>query len=124
MRHVLNLGHTFGHAIEANNKWSHGTAVNFGLAIALEFSLQKKILTTKNFSLIYSTPLIQNYLVEKTDVVQCLKKITDLSSYFLHDKKMSAKGHIKFVFLERPGKPKVIETSVLEMITFAKRFCE
>ena len=40
-RALLNLGHTFGHAIETGmgyGKWLHGEAVACGMAVAAEFS--------------------------------------------------------------------------------------
>ncbi len=41
LRAILNLGHTFGHAIEADQgygKWLHGEAVGAGMAMACEMS--------------------------------------------------------------------------------------
>ena len=43
VRALLNLGHTFGHAIEAAlgyGKWLHGEAVSAGIAMALDTSLR------------------------------------------------------------------------------------
>ena len=55
IREILNLGHTFGHAIEASagysGKINHGEAIFIGMVLALEFSvylkLCKKILLEK-----------------------------------------------------------------------------
>ena len=44
MRAILNLGHTFGHAIEAAQgygKWLHGEAVAAGMVMAARFSRQR-----------------------------------------------------------------------------------
>ena len=47
-RALLNLGHTFGHALEAGCGFSdrllHGEAVALGMALAFEFSAQKGLL--------------------------------------------------------------------------------
>ncbi len=47
-RALLNLGHTFGHALEAGCGYSdrllHGEAVSLGMALAFEFSAQKGLL--------------------------------------------------------------------------------
>ena len=43
IRAILNLGHTFGHAIEtatAYKTWLHGEAVGFGMIMALDLSIR------------------------------------------------------------------------------------
>jgi len=56
IRKILNFGHTFAHAFEAalgySKKLNHGEAVILGIVTALKFSLNKKIITYKNYSLI------------------------------------------------------------------------
>ena len=50
---ILNFGHTFAHAIEANNKFSqinHGEAVLIGMKIATKISLLKKTCTMKTLN--------------------------------------------------------------------------
>jgi 3-dehydroquinate synthase len=46
-RALLNLGHTFGHAIEAESGWSllHGEAVAIGMALAFRFSAERGLCT-------------------------------------------------------------------------------
>ncbi|MFK7890157.1 MAG: 3-dehydroquinate synthase [Granulosicoccus sp.] len=47
MRALLNLGHTFGHAIEAAQgygKWLHGEAVGAGIAMALDLSQRLELI--------------------------------------------------------------------------------
>ncbi len=49
-RALLNLGHTFGHAIEQNlnyGDWLHGEAVALGILMAADLSVEKGWLTTK-----------------------------------------------------------------------------
>ncbi|MEZ5914649.1 MAG: hypothetical protein R3C42_03345 [Parvularculaceae bacterium] len=47
MRALLNLGHTFGHALEAMRGYSggllHGEAVAVGMALAFDFSVALKL---------------------------------------------------------------------------------
>ena len=46
-RALLNLGHTFGHAIESclgYGEWLHGEAVGYGMILAVEFSLKKQLI--------------------------------------------------------------------------------
>ncbi len=46
LRRVLNLGHTYGHALESHNRFrtSHGQAVAAGLMVAAEISVQRGLL--------------------------------------------------------------------------------
>lgn len=47
IRALLNLGHTFGHAIEAGlgyGQWLHGEAVSAGIAMAMDTSVRLKLL--------------------------------------------------------------------------------
>jgi len=49
MRAILNLGHTFGHAIETGQgygEWLHGEAVAAGMVLALELSAQRGWIAT------------------------------------------------------------------------------
>lgn len=51
IRHIFNYGHTFGHAIEAITHYAipHGQAVSIGMDLANYISLQRGILSKKNF---------------------------------------------------------------------------
>lgn len=53
IRAILNLGHTFGHAIEANEgygNWLHGEAVSVGMVMAVELSVRLKLLDAEVLS--------------------------------------------------------------------------
>ena len=48
LRALLNLGHTFGHAIEAEQgygQWLHGEAVAVGMILAAQLAVNKQLLT-------------------------------------------------------------------------------
>ena len=49
-RALLNLGHTFGHALEAaagfSDRLLHGEAIAIGMALAFEFSARRGLLPT------------------------------------------------------------------------------
>ena len=55
-RMLLNLGHTFAHAIEKELKYKvrHGEAVSVGLLMALRLSVLLKKTTINNYKLIES----------------------------------------------------------------------
>jgi 3-dehydroquinate synthase len=100
LRHVLNLGHTLGHALELHGKMPHGFAVLLGLEFAVKFSLQLGLLSpvsghsilgaiegalkiTRKHGLRRPAPLI------KRDLLKALRQ----------DKKLGPDGKVKFVFL-------------------------
>jgi 3-dehydroquinate synthase len=124
LRYSLNLGHTFGHIFEATHKIPHGVAVNMGLRMAIEFSAEKGLLKDQDRKKVYESPLMSGYLAKPTEVLKYLRKTKELSSFLLQDKKISKKGCLHFVFLVKPGKPKVLEVPVQEMIAFAKRLSD
>src|SRR5205814_2347065 len=56
LRRVLNLGHTFGHALEVQtgyNKLLHGEAVGFGLAVAAGVARQRALCSRNTLERIF-----------------------------------------------------------------------
>ena len=102
VRAKLNLGHTFGHAIEHEARLhgadiTHGEAVAMGIVLAAELSerlgVAQKGMSAQlkaDFSRL-SLPVASPYPVE--DLVEALRK----------DKKAVAGGKVKFVLLRAPG---------------------
>ncbi len=100
LRKILNLGHTFAHAIEVeqNHKIKHGMAVIAGIGCALHLSNKLGLMNDK---------YLENYLsliIEFRDEIK-LKKYNSESIYniMLRDKK-NKKGSINFVLIEKAGK--------------------
>ena len=99
LRHVLNLGHTIGHAIEAASGYSryrHGEAVGVGLLAALRLSdapdLREEVeAILRRLGL----PVDLDPAVEVDDVLAALGR----------DKKRTAAG-VGFVLLSEPGFPR------------------
>lgn len=113
VRRILNLGHTFGHAIEAfshtqgQRPLSHGKAVGIGLVAALYLSVQKlgldaMVLTRYRQALSHLVD-IPHYTLRDTET---------LLGYMRQDKK-NAGGDIRCVLLQAPGAP-VIDLPVAE----------
>ena len=101
-RMLLNLGHTFGHAIENSlgyGRLLHGEAVLLGLWAAVELSCLTK--PARRDSLSGYRDLIEGLMPcvprRKINVDRLLEAITI-------DKKRSRRGH-NYVLLERPGRP-------------------
>lgn len=115
LREVLNLGHTVGHAIEAEGGYSryrHGEAIGLGLLAALRLSdapeLREEV---KSILLRHGLPVV----LESADTAVVLDLIE-------HDKKRTSDG-VGFVLLSEPGVPRTgqlidpakVEAAVLEL---------
>ena len=85
IRHLLNLGHTFGHAIESfeNFEVSHGEAVVSGLLKISKFSLYENLISNEEFQKIHT-------LIKKLNFNEKEYDISDLLSYIEEDKKISS----------------------------------
>lgn len=108
----LNLGHTFGHAIEkvSGYAWRHGEAVGLGLVAAAHLSADLNKLSTDEVQKI--TSLVQN--------VGLPTRLNGFSpnevwNAMATDKKWQA-GHTHFVVLEGIGKPTVVQDVSQEQV--------
>lgn len=101
VRALLNLGHTFGHAIETTlgyGKWLHGEAVALGMIWAAELSKELNHLNQKQVKEIKS-------LIGKFNLPTKLNQSIDLNEFFknlLHDKKFDG-GEIRLILLKDIG---------------------
>jgi shikimate kinase/3-dehydroquinate synthase len=98
-RAVLNLGHTVGHAIEAETgyrRYRHGEAVGLGLLAALRLS-DADDLRAEVASLLaeHRLPTMLDRAVSVDGVLEAIGR----------DKKRSREG-LGFVLLQRPGEPR------------------
>ena len=105
-RRILNFGHTIAHALETvtnYQRFRHGEAVGKGMLVAGELS--------KNLGLLAQTEL--ELLREAVSLCGPLPSTQDLDeravvSAIAHDKKRTA-GQVKWVLLERIGKPRIVD---------------
>ena len=100
-RALLNLGHTFGHAIEAMtgySRWLHGEAVGCGLALAAELSCLLGTLKASDVQAI-ETAVSRAGLPTRVDGLSALTAIEAMRG----DKKTDA-GQIRFIVLDRIGR--------------------
>jgi shikimate kinase/3-dehydroquinate synthase len=99
LRHVLNLGHTVGHAIEAATayeRYRHGEAVGLGLLAALRLSEAPQLRDEVKTALgRYGLPTELDATVAVGAVLEALQR----------DKKRTAAG-VGFVLLSEPGAPR------------------
>jgi 3-dehydroquinate synthetase len=95
-REILNLGHTFGHALEAASEYrlAHGEAVALGLTAALRLSG-----------------------IEIPEVLdpQPVRVDAERAWAALQRDKKAREGRIRLVLLEAPGKPVVREAEPAEV---------
>lgn len=115
-RAYLNFGHTFGHAIELDEKeLSHGEAVAIGILFSLYlsehiFGIDLAIgqyltyLKRLHFPLPFNVDHAKRYL-----------------GYMMHDKKNQRK-QVRFVLLNQLAKPELVSFSIAELETLLKQF--
>jgi 3-dehydroquinate synthase len=101
-RKLLNFGHTFGHAIEAKYKISHGEAISLGIILATNISSSFGYLND-NSAIVRITNLLNKFNLP-TDI-QCYNK-ESLLYYVTKDKKSKGK-YIDFVVLNSIGNAEV-----------------
>ena len=98
LRHVLNLGHTVGHAIEGVSGFSylHGEAIGLGLLAALQLSEAPQLRNEVREILgRHRLPITLDPAIPVEDILTVLER----------DKKRTAAG-VGFVLLSEPGQPR------------------
>lgn len=102
IRALLNLGHTFGHAIEAEmgyGAWLHGEAVSAGMVIASELAVMRQNMTTEEKQRVID-------LLAYFELPTSGPETMNMDSYLAHmgrDKKVKA-GKIRFIVPTALGK--------------------
>lgn len=117
LRHLLNLGHTLGHVWESSSGLPHGTAVNYGLRAAIEFSKTKKILSSLAYQKLMLAPAMQ-FLPSLKELQQAAQQVKNVQDYLLKDKKISQKNSLRFICLRRPGQCPILEVKMTELAQF------
>lgn len=104
-RALLNLGHTFGHAIESGmgyGNWLHGEGVAAGTIMAADLSQRLGWISGQDVARIRSLFLRANLPVVAPDLG--VEKYLD---YMGHDKKVEG-GKLRFVLLRRVGQAELV----------------
>lgn len=111
LRRVLNLGHTWGHAIEKITGISHGQAVSIGLVFSAKLSYQKGMITIAEWdrivNLLNKLGLPVNTEINPCEGIDIIKK----------DKKKKGKC-IHFILMKGIGEVEVVEISFDELKKF------
>ena len=106
-RALLNLGHTFAHALEAavgyNNKLLHGESVSIGLIIAVKISTEMQFCEVGIFDKVNEHFKNIGLKTSLSDVDFSFPSSDELVNLMLMDKKVT-KGLINFVMIKDIGK--------------------
>lgn len=111
VRALLNLGHTFGHAIEKLSRFkiAHGVAVAMGIRVAKKVAVGAKVATVENAEKIEA--LLDRYNMPKA--VEYNKK--DFIDAIWLDKKRTADG-VNLVLPEKLGVCKIVNMTKQEVL--------
>ncbi|MBS1239297.1 MAG: aroB [Proteobacteria bacterium] len=104
-RALLNLGHTFGHALEAETGFSdqllHGEAVALGMVLAARFSARRGLISRDDAERV-ADAIAAAGLPAELSALGLDASGQKLAAHMLHDKKMDA-GTLPFVLLRAIG---------------------
>jgi len=105
VRALLNLGHTFGHAIEADQgygKWLHGEAVATGMVLAAKLAVELNILKASELSRIES-------LIEAFDLPLIAPDNMGFDEFICHIKrdKKNLAGKLRFIIPTKIGQSEI-----------------
>ena len=107
IRALLNLGHTFGHAIEAHTKYQeylHGEAVSIGICLAADTSKELSFLATSDVKRIKS-------LLKRMTLPLQLSKAIDPNTFltYMRRDKKNLSGQLRLVLLDSIGQAKLVD---------------
>ncbi len=121
LRALLNLGHTFGHAIEAHYQYGtylHGEAVSIGTMMALELSAIMGMIDASAVSTAKQLMQAAKLPVKCKDFIE-----PDILLDFMSVDKKALSGRIRLVLLEALGKAVVTDNFEIEDVKQAMKLC-
>lgn len=120
-RALLNLGHTFGHALEAWSRYTlpHGEAVALGLLCAARLSQARGLCQPGLLTLLIGL-LLRLGLPARLPQLATLAAAQEVFACMQHDKKRSV-DRLRFILLSEPGQAQIVhdvsEAEVLQVLT-------
>ncbi len=110
MRKYLNLGHTFGHAIEKIYKLPHGVAVAWGMVIIFK-------LYDLEHSLVEMKTLLDHIEIDMKESVWFNKNfpVDEIMTYIMKDKKVASNTEIDIVLSPNIGEVEIRRVSFNEL---------
>ena len=113
-RHLLNFGHTLGHAYEMDRLLPHGVAVQLGLEFATEWSHKLRLLGARDYEVLKIL-----FAKNKLNPLQPLP-VERLYMLLRQDKKAKGGDLVRFVFIKRPGSPVIKEVPLDDVVRAAR----
>lgn len=115
IRNILNLGHTFGHAVEicSNFTVSHGRAVSIGLAIVCDIAVKHGICRREDAERII-------HLLTSYDLPVSTEIPFDLLFEVLKRDKKISQGKLRLILPEKIGKCYIEEISIDSLYNYLK----
>jgi 3-dehydroquinate synthase len=105
-RALLNLGHTFGHALEAaagfSDRLLHGEAISLGMALAFEFSARRRLLATADAARVQRHLAAVGLPTQLNQVSAGLPDADRLMDLIAQDKKVK-RGKLTFILVHGIG---------------------
>ena len=115
-RALLNLGHTFGHAIESYlgyGVWLHGEAVATGMVMAADLSCRMGWISDQDLQ------RTKNIIHKANLPVACPKiPLDEFLAYMSHDKKV-LNGQLRLILLKKLGQATITNEFDVELMTQA-----
>jgi 3-dehydroquinate synthase len=130
-RALLNLGHTFGHALEADAGFSgkllHGEAVAIGIIMAFEFSVKRGLIPADAAARVIRHFKASGLPVRVTDVFNAPPDVDRLMGLIAQDKKVK-RGRLTFIlvrgignaFVENDVDPAEVRAFLAEQLSSAR----
>lgn len=107
MRALLNLGHTFGHALEANTGYSdkllHGEGVAIGMVLAFEFSVELGLCNSQDVIRVKRHLHNVGLPTKISDIKDISFDVSDMMNAIKQDKKVK-RGELTFILTKAIGK--------------------
>ena len=112
-RALLNLGHTFGHAIESYlgyGEWLHGEAVATGMVMAADLSQRMGCISAEDLA------RTKNIIQRANLPIVCPQiPLDDFLAYMAHDKKV-LNGQLRLVLMQAVGQAIITKTFDVELM--------
>jgi 3-dehydroquinate synthetase len=113
-RALLNLGHTFGHALEAGAGFSgrllHGEAVALGMTLAFDYSARRGLIAKDEAARVRAHLAAIGLPTQMKDVPGGVPPVNRLMDLIAQDKKVK-RGQLTFILVRGIGKA-FVETNV------------
>lgn len=121
LRAILNLGHTFGHAIEAYYQYQgilHGEAVAIGMHMAIKLSELMSLIAKEDLEFSKRIMLSANLPVQTNENIDC-----EVLFDFMKVDKKAHSGKIRLVLLKCLGEALITDNFSKDDLFQAMRFC-